>query len=116
MPPRILSSLSLRSWLSPTRALVVGLAALPTLALAAVAAATGFPLPPASPNPGALPGPVEADNANATGMPPPGGLLVDVTGAVGHPGLYRVAKGERGSAAIPPPASCSPGPAPRRPP
>jgi len=33
-------------------------------------------------------------------MPPPGGLLVEVTGAVGHPGLYRVAKGERVSAAI----------------
>lgn len=100
MLSRLLSSLSLPSWLSPTRALVLGLAALPTLALAAVAAATGFPLPPPSPNPGALPAAAGAENANATGMPPPGGLLVEVTGAVGHPGLYRVAKGERVSAAI----------------
>lgn len=98
MPSRILSSLSLRSWLRPTRALVVGLAALPTLALAALAAAAGFPAPPPPPNPAALPG--AADAENATAMPPPTGLLVEVTGAVGHPGLYRVARGERVSAAI----------------
>ena len=100
MPSRILSSLSLRSWLRSTRGLVVGLAALPTLALAALAAAAGFPAPPPPQNPAALPGAADAENANATSMPPPGGLLVEVAGAVGHPGLYRVAKGERVSAAI----------------
>jgi len=47
-----------------------------------------------------LPAPAGAENANVTGMPPLGGLLVEVTGAVGHPGLYRVAKGDRVSAAI----------------
>lgn len=100
MPSRLLSSLSLRSWLTPTRGLMVGLAALPALALAALAAAAGFPAPPPPPNPPALPGAADAENANATAMPPPAGLLVEVTGAVGHPGLYRVARGERVSAAI----------------
>lgn len=79
---------------------MVGLAALPALALAALAAAAGFPAPPPPPNPAALPGAADAENANATAMPPPAGLLVEVTGAVGHPGLYRVARGERVSAAI----------------
>lgn len=32
--------------------------------------------------------------------PPPAGLLVDVSGAVAHPGLYRLARGERVQAAI----------------
>ena len=100
MPSRILSSLSFRSWFRSTRGLVFGLAALPTLALAALAAATGFPLPQASHSPAALPGAAGPENADAAGIPPPSGLLVEVTGAVGHPGLYRVAKGERVSAAI----------------
>src|SRR5215510_4102085 len=100
MPYQILSLLSLRSWFRSTPALVVGMAALPTLALAALAAAAGFPAPPPPPNPATMPGAADAENANATAIPPPGGLLVEVTGAVGHPGLYRVARGERVSAAI----------------
>ena len=33
-------------------------------------------------------------------VPPPAGLLVEVSGAVAHPGLYRFARGERVEAAI----------------
>jgi competence protein ComEA len=33
-------------------------------------------------------------------VPPPAGLLVEVTGAVAHPGLYRLPRGERVDAAI----------------
>src|SRR5262249_28826708 len=43
--------------------------------------------------------PAAAGNAGAL-LPAPGGLLVEVTGAVVHPGVYRVAKGERVSAAV----------------
>jgi competence protein ComEA len=38
--------------------------------------------------------------AQAVAMPPPAGLLVHVTGAVAHPGLYRVHRGDRAYAAI----------------
>ena len=36
----------------------------------------------------------------AAALPASGGLLVSVSGAVAHPGLYRLAKGERAYAAI----------------
>ncbi len=41
-----------------------------------------------------------ADGQVAAAPPPPAGLLVDVSGAVAHPGLYRLARGERVQAAI----------------
>jgi competence protein ComEA len=41
-----------------------------------------------------------ADTAATDPLPASGGLLVSVTGAVTNPGLYRVTKGERASAAI----------------
>lgn len=50
---------------------------------------------PPAPNARSTPGGAEAD-----ALPAAGGLLVEVTGAVAHPGLYRVAKGERVQAAI----------------
>jgi competence protein ComEA len=40
------------------------------------------------------------DTAAADALPASGGLLVSVTGAVANPGLYRIPKGERASAAI----------------
>lgn len=75
-------------------------ASAPLLALAALAAVTLFtpPSPPAGPAAG--PGLAQDENGDAGALPPPGGLLVEVTGAVAHPGLFRVAKGERVSAAI----------------
>ena len=42
------------------------------------------------------PGAVLSDPAGAgLELPPPAGLLVDVVGAVAHPGLYRVPRGDR---------------------
>ena len=39
--------------------------------------------------------PAPAPNVAALGAPPPAGLLIDVIGAVSHPGLYRMARGDR---------------------
>ena len=100
MGSRILSSLILLSSLKPSRRLLVGLATPPAMALAALAAITIFPAAPSPPNTAPLPGAPDPENANAAQMPPAGGLLVEVRGAVAHPGLYNVAKGERVSAAI----------------
>lgn len=100
MGSRILSSLILLSSLKPSRRLLVGLATPPAMALAALAAITIFPAAPSPPNTAPLPGAPDPENANAAQVPPAGGLLVEVRGAVVHPGLYNVAKGERVSAAI----------------
>jgi len=100
MGSRIVSSLILLSSLKPSRRLLVGLATPPAMALAALAAITIFPAAPSPPNTAPLPGAPDPENANAAQMPPAGGLLVEVRGAVAHPGLYNVAKGERVSAAI----------------
>lgn len=100
MGSRILSSLILLSSLKPSRRLLVGLATPPAMALAALAAITIFPAAPSPPNTAPLPGAPDPENANAAQVPPAGGLLVEVRGAVAHPGLYNVAKGERVSAAI----------------
>ena len=100
MGSRILSSLILLSSLKPSRRLLIGLAAPPAMALATLAAITIFPAAPSPPNTAPLPGAPDPENANAAQMPPAGGLLVEVRGAVAHPGLYNVAKGERVSAAI----------------
>src|SRR5215467_2486533 len=100
MGSRILSSLILLSSLKPSRRLLIGLATPPAMALAALAAMTIFPAAPSPPNTAPLPGAPDPEKANAAQMPPAGGLLVEVRGAVAHPGLYNVAKGERVSAAI----------------
>ncbi|HZU16472.1 MAG TPA: helix-hairpin-helix domain-containing protein [Candidatus Dormibacteraeota bacterium] len=52
----------------------------------------------ARPGTSTAPAPVPSDQTVA--LPTPAGLLIDVTGAVAHPGLYRLPKGERVSAAI----------------
>jgi competence protein ComEA len=100
MGSRILSSLILLSSLKPSRRLLVGLATPPAMALATLAAITIFQAAPSPPNTAPLPGAPDPENPNAAQMPPAGGLLVEVRGAVAHPGLYNVAKGERVSAAI----------------
>jgi competence protein ComEA len=78
----------------PGAGLLVALA-LPLLlgagALAAVVVWSRFGPPPAAPAPA-----VDA----GLDVPPPAGLLVEVSGAVLHPGLYRLARGDRIEAAI----------------
>lgn len=74
--------------LLPGWPIVVGLALPLLLAAAALAAAFAFTGP--QPAAAAPPPPV-----TEVGLPPPAGLLVQVSGAVVKPGLYRVAKGGR---------------------
>src|SRR5438477_6013456 len=109
MLPRILAPLTARLALAPRWRLVLVLA-LPPAAVAATLAGLllyAAPSAPARPAPAGAPagaapaGPAAAGDAEgAAALPPPGGLLVDVSGAVAHPGVYRVAKGERAAAAI----------------
>jgi competence protein ComEA len=107
MFPHLLSSLAGRVSLTPRRGLIVGMALAPAL-LAAIlvgvyvyAAPTGRPAGPPPPPPAGGNAMAAGGNARAgTSLPPPSGLLVDVTGAVAHPGVYRVAAGERASVAI----------------
>src|SRR5437660_2517626 len=112
MLPHLLSSLAGRVSLTPRRGLVVGLALAPAVlaavligALVYAAPARGAtgppPPPPAGGNAQVAGGNAPAGVAQAgTSLPPPSGLLVDVSGAVAHPGVYRVASGDRASAAI----------------
>jgi competence protein ComEA len=100
----ILSSLPAPAALAPRWRLLVGLALAPVLVaavLVGVLVYTAAP-PPAGPaGPAAAPAaPAGGDAEAGTSLPPPSGLLVEVTGAVAHPGVYRVLKGERASAAI----------------
>jgi competence protein ComEA len=91
---RFITALASQSWLSSRWRLLAALAIPPVLAgVALLAIGLLNPLP--SP-----PNPPPAQEADAISVPPASGLLVEVTGAVAHPGLYRVAKGERVSAAI----------------
>ena|SRR2546427_4630207 len=92
-----------RLHLEPGRGRLLLLLLPPVLAAATVAAALLYsPRPAATATvvqaAGALqqpgPGPAPAN------LPATGGLLVEVRGAVAHPGLYRVQKGERVDAAI----------------
>jgi competence protein ComEA len=79
------------------------LLALPLVISAGVLAAVfAFPPSPQAPAARVPPAPSggAADAAAADALPAAGGLLVSVTGAVANPGLYRIAKGERASAAI----------------
>src|SRR5262252_522697 len=100
MAARLLSSLISLSSFRPSRLLLVGLATPVAVALAALAAIAVFPAASPSSNAAPLPAVPDPENANTAQLPPAGGLLVEVTGAVAHPGLYKVAKGERVSAAI----------------
>jgi competence protein ComEA len=59
-----------------------------------------FPPSPQAPAATVPPAPNRGAGAAADALPASGGLLVSVSGAVAHPGLYRVAKGERAAAAI----------------
>jgi competence protein ComEA len=96
----ILSWLASRVWLAPGWRRLLLIAALPALAAAGLASVLFFTAPPPSARPAAPPAPGGADTAEGGTLPAPRGLLVDVTGAVARPGVYRVTKGERVSAAI----------------
>lgn len=107
MLSHLLSSLSGRVSLTPRRGLIVGLALAPAV-LAAVLVGAFVYASPAGRSSGSPPPPPAGGNAPAahgdvqtgTSLPAPSGLLVDVSGAVAHPGVYRIASGERASAAI----------------
>lgn len=79
--------------LTPRWRLLVALLAPAALALAALAAVLLFAGPRAADTP-APPAATTGEELRA------GGLLVEVTGAVARPGLYRLTRGERVSAAI----------------
>src|SRR5262249_44026883 len=100
MAAGLLSSLISLSSSRPSRLLLVGLATPVAVALAALAAIAVFQAASPSSNAAPLPAVPDPENANTAQLPPAGGLLVEVSGAVAHPGLYNVAKGERVSAAI----------------
>jgi competence protein ComEA len=106
MRPPILSSLPLPSALAPRWRLVAGLALAPAAAVAVLVAVLVLGPPPSRPAPAGPAAPAGAGAAGpgnaaaGTSLPPPAGLLVEVAGAVARPGVYRVAKGERVSAAI----------------
>jgi competence protein ComEA len=92
--------------LAPGRAKLLLLFIPPVLAAAGVAAALLYaprptPTTPAQQAPGAFPqqGQAQAPDQVAN-LPVTGGLLVEVSGAVAHPGLYRLQKGQRVDAAI----------------
>jgi competence protein ComEA len=108
MLPHLLSSLTGRVSLTPRRGFVIGMALAPALLAAVIVGALVYaapargatgpppPPPPAGGNALAVAGAAQA----GTSLPPPSGLLVDVSGAVAHPGVYRVASGDRASVAI----------------
>lgn len=56
--------------------------------------------PSSPPTTAQAPAGLDPEAAAGAALPAPGGLLVDVSGAVVHPGLYRLNKGERAFAAI----------------
>jgi competence protein ComEA len=84
--------IDLPAWLSPTWRRRLPFLLPPVLAGAVLLGAWLF-LPVAA-------APLQVTTAQPAGMPPPQGLLVDVSGAVAHPGLYRVSRGQRVYAAI----------------
>src|SRR5437660_512299 len=96
----ILSWLPSRVWPAPGWRRLLLLAVPPALAAAGLGSVLFFTAPPPSAAPTAPPAPGGADTAEGGKLPAPRGLLVDVAGAVARPGVYRVAKGERVSAAI----------------
>lgn len=91
-----------RIWLPPgwPRLLLLALPlALAAAGLLAVIVYSPSPQAPAATVPPA-PNPNGDQAAGADAFPAQGGLLVQVSGAVANPGLYRLAKGERVSAAV----------------
>src|SRR5207302_5306683 len=91
-----------RIWLLPGWSRFVLLALPLVISAGVLAAVLAFPPSPQAPAASApsAPSGVAGDTAAVDALPAPGGLLVSVTGAVAKPGLYRLAKGERASAAI----------------
>jgi competence protein ComEA len=103
MPSPLLSSLLARVLLAPRRRVLVALAVPPALLTAVLVGLLvyGAPSGPSARPPASPAGAGGAEGVGAgSSLPAPAGLLVDVSGAVAHPGVYRVAKGERASAAI----------------
>ena len=88
----------IRLVLPPRPVRLVLLAAPVAIGVSALAGAWLFAPRPAPPVP-AVPAAARAP-APAAAMPPPSGVLVHITGAVAHPGLYRVSRGERVYTAI----------------
>jgi competence protein ComEA len=87
--------------LAPWRVRVLLLALPVVLAAAIVAAALLYaPRPAAAPVPAPAGRQAQAPDQQAAAQPAAGGLLVEVSGAVAHPGLYRLQKGQRVDAAI----------------
>jgi competence protein ComEA len=87
--------------LAPWRARILLLALPVVLAAAIVAAALLYaPRPAAAPAPAPAGRQAQAPDQQAGAQPSAGGLLVEVSGAVAHPGLYRLQKGQRVDAAI----------------
>src|SRR3984893_6269138 len=91
-----------RIWLLPGWWRLMLLALPLVIAAGVLAAGLAFPPSPQAAPARAPPAPTggAGDPAVADALPASGGLLVSVTGAVANPGLYRLAKGERTSAAI----------------
>ena len=91
-----------RIWLLPGWGRLVLLALPLVIAASVLAAVLAFPPSPQAPAARVPSAPTggAGDPASADALPASGGLLVSVTGAVANPGLYRLAKGERTSAAI----------------
>jgi competence protein ComEA len=91
---------------APGRAKLLLISLPPVLAAATAAAALLFSPRPTPPTPGALapaalPQQRQAQAPEqAANLPATGGLLIEVRGAVAHPGLYRLQKGQRVDAAI----------------
>lgn len=106
MLPHLLSSLAARASLTPRRGIVAGLALAPALLAAVLIGALVYAAPARGATGPPPPAPPAGGNAAAgagpagTSLPPPSGLLVDVSGAVARPGVYRVAAGERAAVAI----------------
>ncbi|HKF77540.1 MAG TPA: helix-hairpin-helix domain-containing protein [Candidatus Dormibacteraeota bacterium] len=105
----LLASLAARLSLGPRHLVLLVAVAPPVVTVALVVAVLVYASPSASTSLSGAPGPAAAadagggagaDGEGTAGLPPPGGLLVQVSGAVTRPGLYRVAKGDRVSAAI----------------
>lgn len=99
MSSRIRTWLASRTWLVPGWRVVLLVLLPPLLGLVTLVALLVFAQPGAGPSPPAAPAQAEA-NPGAAAVPAAAGLLVEVSGAVAHPGLYRVQKGDRVSAAI----------------
>lgn len=88
-----------RLHLAPGRTKLLLFALPPALAAgAAVAALLYAPRPSVTPGPAVPAGQAQAPDQAA--LPSSSGLLVEVTGAVAHPGIYPMQKGDRVTAAI----------------